>query len=75
MVYKRAPNTVIAFLRDYFGFLFVGCSITHCVPCFGSFLIFMLCPSVPSMYIILANNECFPAVGYYISVIFANCNR
>ena len=50
-LYNRSPNTVIAFSRrDCAGFLFVGYWITYCVPCLGCFLVFIVCPIVPSIF-------------------------
>ena len=50
-LYKQGPNTVISFSwRDCALFLFVGYLITHCVPCLGCFLVFILCPIVPSIF-------------------------
>ena len=50
-MYKRGPNTVIVFSwKDCAGFLFVGYWITHCVPCHGCFMVFTLCPIVPSIF-------------------------
>ena len=48
-LYNRGPNTVIAFSwRDCARFLFVGYWITHCVPCLECFLVFIVCPIMPS---------------------------
>ena len=50
-LYNRFPNTVIAFSwRDCAGFLFVGYWIMHCVPCLRCFLVFIVCPIVPSIF-------------------------
>ena len=50
-VVQPRPNTVIAFSwRDCAGFLFVGYWITHCVPCLGCFLVFIVCQIVPSIF-------------------------
>ena len=50
-LYNRGPNTVIAFSwRDCAGFLFVGYWITHYVPSLGCFLVFIVCPIVPSIF-------------------------
>ena len=44
-LHNRGPNAVTAFSwRDCAGFLFVGYWITHCVPCLGCFLVFIVCP-------------------------------
>ena len=60
-LYKRSPNTVNAFSwRDCAGFLFVGYWITHCVPCLGCFLVFILCPIVPSIF----GTICFVCTQY-----------
>ena len=46
-LHNRGLNTVIAFpWRDCAGFLFVGYWITHCVPCLGYFLAFILCDNI-----------------------------
>ena len=50
-LYNRGPNTIIAFSwRDCAGFLFVGYWITHCIPCLGCFLVFIVCPIVSSIF-------------------------
>ena len=50
-LYNRGPNTVIAFSsRDCAGFLFVRYWINHCFPCLGCFLVFIVCPIMPSIF-------------------------
>ena len=50
-LYNRGPNIVVAFSwRDCAGFLFVGYWITHCVQFLGCFLVFIVCPIVPSIF-------------------------
>ena len=69
-LYKQSSNTVIEFsCRDCAGFLFVGYSITHCVPCFGWFLVFILSP----VYRIWHHVLCYlPNIYNYVTL--ESCN-
>ena len=50
-LYNRGLNTVNAFSwRDCAGFLFIECWIKHCLSCPGCFVVFILCPIVPSIF-------------------------
>ena len=50
VVQTRPKYSYCIFLKGLAGFLFVGYWITHCVPCLVCFLVFIVCPIVPSIF-------------------------
>ena len=78
-LFKHCSNTVISFsCRDCAGFLFVGNSMTHCVPCLGG-IWFLFCALYHRYLatfvsyrtnIIIYNNVTFCTVVMYRSVYY-----